>query len=156
MKQKWAEICDTLKLANNEFEEFIEKSELSAIDVKKIQKFIKAWNALKKLSNDFDSYLTPPEGLQIELPFQSEGFERMWLRWKEYLSEQHGILIRSRSEISALEHLAEISGGDENKSIYYLRYAMTHRYKSFFVVDEKASKEPAKVEASGNKKSDFD
>ena len=156
MKEKWAEICKSLTMADNEFDEFIKNSALSAMDVKKIQKFIKAWNNLKKQSNDFDKYLIPPEAVETELPFNSETFDKMWLRWKEYLSEQHGILMRSRSEISALEHIRDISGGDENKAISFLRYAMACRYKSFFVVDEKATKEPAKAETTANKKSDFD
>lgn len=146
MKQKWAEIGKALTDADKEFNSFLDTSNLTASDLKNIQKFIKAWNALKKQAVDFDTYLQPADALEIELPFKSEVFERMWKRWKEYLSEQHGILIRSRSEVSALEHLFDISKGDENAAMYYLRYAMTTRYRSFFVVDEKDATKPASPE----------
>lgn len=155
MKQKWAEICTVLTDADKEFTAFIESAGLAANDMKKLQKFIKAWNLLKKQAVDFDTYLQPAEALEIELPFKSEAFERMWKRWKEYLSEQHGILIRSRSEVSALEHLDNISKGDENAAMYYLRYAMTTRYRSFFVVDEKDAAKPAAPEGPA-KTSDWD
>ncbi len=155
MKQKWTEICTVLTNADKELTDFIEACGMSAMDLKRMQKFIKVWNDLKKQANDFDKYLLPPEALEPELPFNSEVFLLMWKRWKEYLSEQHGILMRSRSELSSLEHINNISGGDENKAIYFLRYAMTNRYKSFFVLDEKATKEPAKDETQA-KKSDFD
>jgi len=154
MKNKWKIICDHLTEADAEFENFLDKAGLTAIALKQANSFIKKFNALKKASADFDTYITPVE-IEIQFPFHTQELTEMWDRWKKYLSEQHGILIRTCSEQSALEHLMKISKGDETKAIDFLRYAMTFQYRSFFAIDERATREPAKDESKA-KRSDFD
>lgn len=142
MKEKWADICKSLTEADKELNQFLETCEMTSSDTSKFKKFLKGYNELKKLAVDFDKYISPIDAIDIELPFKSDAFNEMWKRWKDYLSEQYGQLIRTRSEKSALEHLDKISKGDEKKAIEFLRYAMANRYKNFFAIDEKVSNQP--------------
>lgn len=155
MQTKWNEYWKVLENTDKELTEFLENGCLSTIAAGKAKKFLSAWNAQKKLASELDQYITPVEGLQVAIPFKSKSFEEMWTRWKEYLSEQHGQLVRSRSEQSALEHLEKISKGDDARAIEFLRYAMANRYRNFFVIDEKDTAMPPKAEMTG-KKSDWD
>ena len=145
MKAKWKKICEQLTTANTDFEDFLDNAGLSLLSIKKSEKFIKSWNLLKKSAAEFDKYIAPVE-MEIKFPFHTPEMTEMWERWKNYLSEQHGEIIRTASEQSALEHLHEISKGDEKKAVHFLRFAMTKRYKNFFQVEDKDVKQPAKNE----------
>lgn len=147
MLKKWNEYWKQLETTDKELVEFLENGCLSTIAATKSKKFLDAWNKQKKLAAEMDQYIAPVEATQVKIPFGSKEFEEMWTRWKEYLSEQHGQLMRSRSEISALEHLDKIAKADESRAIEFLRYAMANRYKNFFPIDEKDIKQPAKGES---------
>lgn len=153
MQNKWNEYWKQLETVENELNDFFENGCLSTIAVTKSKKFLAAWNKQKKLASEMDQYISPVEATQVKIPFKTKAFEEMWNRWKEYLSEQHGQLIRSRSEQSALEHLEKISKADDARAIEFLRYAMANRYRNFFVIDEKDTGLPPKPE--GNKTSDW-
>lgn len=153
MKNKRKLICDQLTEADKEFENFLDKAGISALALKQANAFIKKFNALKKAAADFDTFITPVE-IEIQFPFHTKELTEMWERWKKYLSEQHGEIMRTCSEQSSLEHLNVISKGDEAKAVYFLRYAMSCRYRNFFAVDEKTSTQPAK--GDGGSGSAFD
>lgn len=154
MQNKWNEYWKQLETTEKELNLFLESGCLSTIAAAKSKKFLEAWNKQKKGAAELDQYITPVEPTQVTITFKTKAFEEMWKRWKEYLSEQHGQLIRSRSEQSALEHLDKISKGDDTRAIEFLRYAMANRYRNFFVIDEKDAGLPPKSEATG-KVSDF-
>jgi len=46
--------------------------------------------------------------------------------------------------------LAEISENNVDVAINYLRFAMAHRYRKFFIVDDKAKSTPEKVDKDGS------
>lgn len=149
MKEKWEQIWKQLEKSDDELTAFLENAAISTLAMRKMQKFTAEWDKVKKLATEFDQYITPVEAIEVKVPFRSKYFEDMWQRWKDYLSEQHGQLMRTRSEKSALEHLVDISKSDEERAIAILRYAMANRYKNFFAIDEKDTKQPAKGESAG-------
>ncbi len=155
MQAKWNEYWKQLELVDKELTDFLENGCLSTIATAKAKKFISAWNKQKKLADEMDLYISPVEAIQVKIPFKSKAFEEMWIRWKEYLSEQHGQILRTRSEISALEHLEKISKSNDARAIEFLRYAMANRYRNFFAIDEKDSGLPPVAEVEV-KKSDWD
>jgi hypothetical protein len=148
MTQLWNKIWEQLTKADQEFSEFLET--LTPVAIKKSAKFIKEWNALKNKLGELDNYIAPVEPIEVELPFEDELFKMAWKTWKEYLQEQHGQLMRSRSEQAALHHLQEISQGNPDKAIKILRYAMACRYKNFFEINENTSKQPPKEAKYGD------
>jgi len=147
MKNKWNEYIAQLEKTDKELDAFFENSGLPALALKAAAKFVKEWNALKKQTADFDKYISPVDPMEIVFPFKTKELEEMWQRWKEYLSEQHGQLIRTRAEKSALEYMEQITGGDETKAVKFLRYAMANRYRNFFVIEDSDTKKPAKNDA---------
>jgi len=150
MIDKWNEYWKQMETTETELNNFLETGCLSSISITKAKKFLNAWNQQKKLAHELDQYITPIQPAQVKIPFENPEFSEMWERWKEYLLEQHGQLIKSRSEISALEHLKKLSKGNDGKAIEYLRFAMANRYRNFFQVDEKDSKQPAQGDTSGS------
>jgi hypothetical protein len=147
MKGHWDKLLQQLDELDASFLDFLENGMLSKVTADKVKPVIKKFNGLKKQIADFDVFVSPVAPLELSYSFESEELREMWQRWKEYLSEQHGQIMRTRSEKSAMEHLNDISGGDEKKAIRYLRYAMSSRSKSFYVVGESDVKEPAKEES---------
>jgi hypothetical protein len=153
MKEKWEQFSTEVEKSNSELNEFLFNGGLNTLVLKKAEKFVKQWNNTKKLALEIEKYIMVVDPLEIQFPFKNERLTEMWQRWKDYLSEQHGQLIRTRSEKSAIEHLMELAKGDEEKAVKFLRYAMTNRYKNFFAIEEKDTKQPDKRETKG---SDFD
>ena len=153
MKEKWEQFSTEVEKSNNELNEFLFNGGLNTLVLKKAEKFVKQWNNTKKLALEIEKYIMVVDPLEIQFPFKNERLTEMWQRWKDYLSEQHGQLIRTRSEKSAIEHLMELAKGDEEKAVKFLRYAMTNRYKNFFAIEDKDTKQPDKRETKG---SDFD
>jgi len=153
MKEKWEQFSTEVEKSNSELNDFLSNAGLNTLILKKAEKFVKQWNSTKKLALEIEKYIMVVDPLEIQFPFKNERLSEMWQRWKDYLSEQHGQLIRTRSEKSAIEHLMELAKGDEEKAVKFLRYAMTNRYKNFFAIEDKDTKQPDKRETKG---SDFD
>jgi hypothetical protein len=153
MKEKWEQFSTEVEKSNSELNDFLSNAGLNTLILKKAERFVKQWNSTKKLALEIEKYIMVVDPLEIQFPFKNERLTEMWQRWKDYLSEQHGQLIRTRSEKSAIEHLMELAKGDEEKAVKFLRYAMTNRYKNFFAIEEKDTKQPDKRETKG---SDFD
>ena len=154
MQKKWNDYWKQMATTDDELDALLESGALSTVTISKARKFISAWNKLKKQADELDQFITPVEPIQVTIPFHSPEFAELWKRWKEYLQEQHGEGVRSRAELSALEHLEKLSKNDENKASAILRYAMANRYRNFFAIDEKDNNQPPK-EATA-KKSDWD
>jgi hypothetical protein len=150
MIQKWEEYWKQMEITDTELSDFLENGGLSSIAMNKMKKFIAAWNRQKKMAGEIDQYISPVEPAEVERLFDSAAFEQMWSRWKDYLLEQHGQLIKSRSEMSALEHLKKITKGNDDVAIECLRYAMANRYRNFFLVEDKDNKMPAVGDNSGS------
>ena len=150
MKQEWDKLCKQISDADAELENFIETGGLSTLQAKKLQKFIKEWNELKKQAETFDQFVSPIDPIKVESWCDQDDFRYMWKMWKEYLLEQHGLLIRSRMEQASLDFLQEISEGNVDKAISCIRFAMKGGYRSFFKIDEKTKSTPEKVPTDGS------
>ena len=150
MITQWNEICKQIELCESKLAEFIDKAGLSASQLKKLQKFTDEWNKSKKLAASFDQFLSPVDPIAVESPFDQEDFRYIWKTWKEYNTEQHGRLIRSRMEQMSLDYLAELSESNPDVAIGYLRFAMANGYKSFFKVDPKDKSTPPKSNKNGS------
>ena len=145
MIQHWNDITTQVEVADKKLLDFVNNSGQSVTQLNKIKKFFGEWNKMKKLMEDFDTYLSPVDPIKVESPFDHEDFRLIWKRWKDYLCEQHGRLMRSRMEQEALTYLAEIADNNYLLAIGYLRFAMANGYKSFFKVEEKQKSTPPKM-----------
>ncbi len=150
MINHWNEIYQQIETTDNKLSMFIEGAGLSALQLKKLQKYICEWNKSKKMAEAFDQFIVPFDPIKIKSPFNQDEFRNFWKTWKEYLQEQHGKLMRSRMEQTSLDYLAEISGGDPELAISYLKYAIANGYRSFFKVETKDKTNPAKSDRYGS------
>jgi hypothetical protein len=150
MITNWNTICTQIECSEAKLQEFIEKSGLSLLQLKKLQKFTKEWNSLKKQAETFDQYINPVDPIKVKSQFNQDDFRYIWKTWKEYMQEQHGVMMRTRREQMSLDLLAELSENNVDKAIGYLRFAMAHGYRKFFIVDEKAKSTPEKVSNDGS------
>lgn len=149
MIAQWNTICQQIDMADIKLGEFIEAAGLSVSQLKKLQKFTLEWNKAKKLAEAFDQFIAPVDPIEVESPFDQDDFRFMWKIWREYLQEQHGLLMRSRMEQMGLDYLAEISDNNPDLAITYLRFAMKSGYRSFFKVEEKDKTTPPKSDKNG-------
>lgn len=150
MIKTWNEFCAQIEASDAKLTEFIEAAGLSALQIKKLQKFTADWNKLKKMAEQFDQFVCPLDPIKVESPFDQEDFRYIWKMWKEYLREQFGILMRSRMEQASLDYLAEISENNVDLAISYIRFAMKGPYRSFFKVTEQAKSTPEKINKDGS------
>jgi hypothetical protein len=150
MINHWNEIYQQIEATDAQLSEFIQGAGLSALQLKKLQKYIEQWNKSKKMAETFDQFITPLDPIKVESPFDQDDFRYFWKTWKEYLQEQFGRSIRSRMEQMSLDYLSEISDNNPDLAISYLRYAMANGYRSFFKVESKDKTNPAKSDRHGS------
>jgi len=146
----WNKICEQIDKAENVLSEFIDGAGLSVTQLKKLEKFTREWNKSKKMAEEFDRFIAPVDPIKVESPFDQDDFRYTWKMWREYLAEQHGILMRSRMEQASLDYLAEISDNNPDLAMSYIRFAMKGPYKSFFRVGEADKNNPPKVSKDGS------
>ncbi|MGQ7871361.1 hypothetical protein [Sunxiuqinia sp. sy24] len=139
MINNWNNICTQIETAEGKLQGFIEAAGLSALQAKKLEKFTKEWNKTKKMAEDFDQFIAPVDPIKVESPFDQDDFRYIWKMWKEYLAEQHRIMVRSRMEQASLEFLAEISDNNPDKAIDTIRFAMKSNWKSLYKVESKTT-----------------
>jgi len=142
MIKTWNEFCAQIEASDGKLSEFIESAGLSSLQVKKLQKFTCEWNKMKRLAEAFDQFVAPLDPIKVESPFDQEDFRYIWKMWKEYLREQHGILMRTRMEQASLDFLTEISENNPDRAINFIRFAMKSNWKSIYKVEEKDKTTP--------------
>lgn len=153
MRPFWQSLTD----ANDELNSFIAAG-VPPTTGKRHKAFLRRWDDMKEKAAalcDAIEQLTElnPEPVEVKLPFDGQPFADAWNEWKDYLAEQHNKRMKSRMERAALAHLKELSGGNEETALQYLRFAMANGYPRFFKVTEKSSEQPAA--AGGRSDGDF-
>lgn len=137
MIQHWDNIWKQMEMSNNELETFLQNAGLTNSLVKKFSGFVKTWNSLKRMMEEFDQFIQPIEPVQTTLPWETEHFAEKWKYWKEYLQEQHGQVMRSRAEKAALTYLADLADNNEGKAMEIIDFSCYLRAKSFITPPQK-------------------
>lgn len=101
------------------------------------------------MAEQMDQFISPVDPIKVESPFDQEDFRYMWKMWKEYLTEQHGVLMRTRMEQASLDFLSEISENNPDKAIDAIRFAMKSNWKSLYKIEEKDKSTP-KTDKNGS------
>lgn len=138
MKESWDKLQNDLLNLHTHLEELLEILPLSTAFLKKKNALIKAWKALQKSTVDVDSYITPVKSIKVVSPLlDNPDFKETWKFWKEYLAEQHGIVMRSRAELMSLKRMMDISGNDPAIAIKTLEFVMSRPTdKNFYKIKE--------------------
>lgn len=148
--KKWEKIWENLNQCNVYFQSYIDTTLLVHQRIK-MEPLIKSFEALKEKSQKYYDYLDEVQKaskgvqpLDVNLPWDSDKFREEWQGWKDYLREQHQIIIGTRAETKQLQMLVELCQGEEKKAYPLLNYAIANLYKMFFKLDEKPKTTKAK------------
>lgn len=146
LAKKWDKIWSNLNEVNIYFQSYVDTVLLVHQRIK-MEPLIKSFEGLKDNCQKFYDTLDECQSsskvvaaIQVALPWESDKFKEEWQGWKDYLKEQHQIVLSSRAESKQLETLKTITGGNENEAYAILNYAMSNLYKMFFKLDEKPTK----------------
>lgn len=115
--------------------------------LEKLRRVVKDYEELETVSIEhqkvLDTILTETKTVDkatVDYPWDSENFLNAWKEWKDYLVEQHGLVLSTRAEKKQLKYLKEYSGDNETAAIEILDYAESRLYIMFFKIDEKPKK----------------
>lgn len=136
MREEWDELSLKAQALNEALQEIIEVLPQSAAMYKREQKAKKAWESFKKSWNNFDGFITPMKAVEIKEPWNDPEFLSTWKYWKDYLIEQHGVWMKSRSEVMALKQLKDYSDNNPKLAVKFLEHAMARRAANFYRVKE--------------------
>jgi len=142
MKEAWDKTTNTLEEFQTMLQDFIKTAPIPASEIKRLHELNKKWREVTKAVNTFDSYVSPVSQIAVTLPEAGQRFIEVWNMWKEYLTEQHGVVMRSRSEVMSLKRLFEMADNNPDEAIFYLEHAMSIRWRNFYKVDKNKASEP--------------
>ncbi len=142
MRDKWNIIYTDLGDIQEVLEELLGELPQSPHFQKRATRIKRLWSKMQYSIREFDNMVTPIPSLPVKMPFTDERVRDAWSFWKDYLSEQHGITMRSRAEIQSLKRLVDLSESDSLKAIRILEFAASCGYKNFFAVPEGANQKP--------------
>jgi len=152
MKQSWDKLQSDLLNVQTHIEELLDILPLSTIFYKKRNALNKAWKCLQKSAADVDAFITPVKSVKVACPLLDDPeFKESWKFWKDYLAEQHGIIMRSRAELMSLKRLMEISGNDAATAVKTLEFVMSRPTDKNFYKIKEADLTPAGPVVQGQK-----
>ncbi len=142
MREKWNLIYSDLGDIQEILEELLGELPQSPHFQRRAARIKRLWSKMQYAIREFDNMVTPIPSLPVKMPFTDEKVRETWVFWKDYLSEQHGITLKSRAEIQSLKRLNELSDSDPHKAVRILEFASSCGYKNFFAVPEGANQKP--------------
>ena len=144
--KSWEKVWSNLDDVNRYFQSYIDTTLLVHQRIK-MEPLIKSFESMKNLCqkhydviDEFTAAAHQAKKLEVTLPWEGEKFLCEWDNWKDYLKEQHQIVLSSRSERKQLDLLVKITNNKEEEAYPVLDYAIANMYKMFFKLDEKKSK----------------
>lgn len=132
------DVYDIAVLCNVELCDYIEKGTTISQRLK-LEKFVDAWKRLTdiikelaqtKQSIEDKQLIVPP--VPVDCPFKSDVFTEAWKGWKDYLIEQHGIVLFSRVERMQLYVLNKYSDNNEDRAIQIINLCIARLYKTIY------------------------
>lgn len=151
MRPAWDKTTASLEEFQSLLQNFINTASIPNSEQRRLHEINKKWQSVLTAVNNFEKFVAPVEPVEVKLPEVGQEFYETWQYWKDYLAEQHGVYMRSRSEQKALDRLFELAENKPEDAIYFLNLAISCRWKNVFKVDRKEALKPV----STSKESDF-
>lgn len=117
-------------------EEVAERLPLTTANNKLKGKMERGWRKVKSTTEGLEKFIVPAKPIPVKTPWDAKEFTEAWRFWKDYLSEQHGFIMKTRMEAMALKDLVKITGNSPEKAIAWIEYASAHGYAKIFAVRE--------------------
>lgn len=159
LTKKWETFWEELNATNMQLVSFLD-TQLRVNQKIKAKSLIDQWEKLTKAAENYYDALEEikktaetVEPIEVKLPWEDDKFKSEWENWKQYLVEQHGIVISSRAEQKQLDTLKKLAGDNEAAAFDMLDYSMSNFYKMVFQLDIKKEQTTKKTK---NRKKDDD
>lgn len=146
MKNTWNDLFVNLDTFATTMKEFFTMVPQSPVLYKEIRKLERQWKSVQNNVNKFEKEFNPAKPIIIKIPeeFNHIDFLNTWQEWKNYLAEQHNIIMLTNMESKALQLLLELSDSNKAEAIYMLNYAASTGYAKFFKVNKNTNQTPTK------------
>ena len=130
MKENWENLLNNLIKFNDCLQNFVDNADLKPSAAKNLKELQKNWGQIVITANNFDSFIAPVDAINIAFPCDSKEFSDAWQFWKDYLCEQHGVIMRSRNELISLANLWDMAEKNKTNAIKIINFSITVRAKN--------------------------
>lgn len=138
MRNTWDKLVEKTESFKKELEAMLELLPESRKLHRQTMRINKAWRQMQVEFTSMDKFISPVKSVKVDSPLlRDDDFMKTWQYWKDYLNEQHGIVMRSRAELMGLKRLAEISEDNPGTAVKTLEFVMSRPTdKNFYKVNE--------------------
>lgn len=143
INSKFGVLVASMEAFNDELQEYIIKCTTISQRLK-MKKMVEHW---RQICIDATSLIDRLEEIkekkgnvdpvEVKLPFSSDTFAEAWREWKQYLTEQHGIILSTRAEKRQLYFLAKYAGDKEERAVQIMYMSESKLYTSLYNYTEK-------------------
>lgn len=142
MKKQWDDFTEKLKDFRSPLEDMMQELPLSKKYYRMKVKIEKQWKELSRAFEKVDVFINDTiESVPVDSPWASDDFKKTWHRYKEYLKEQHGVIMKSRMEIARLEWLKKNTEDNPELAITWMKYWMARGSEAIYKVNIDTNKE---------------
>ena len=148
--KEWSVHVDALEDARRQMQETLTLVPDAGTGRKCRQSVERAWKRVVETSDTIEELIgSSLQPLPVEFPWQDKEFRQLWQTYKEYLEEQHHIVMESRMEAMRLKMLLKLSKNQRDIAIASLEFYMAYGTPNIFEVNLNDEKQ------DGNNKATF-
>lgn len=141
MLKKWIEHCSAIDRTRSLIEDIASQLPVSGSGKRLRQLLNDSWGKITDTTEDLDQLITAGvQPLPVKFPWQDKEFTDHWRLYKDYLQEQHGIIMKSRMEIARLKKIKEFCNDDRSLVIRSVDFYMASGSPNIFQVNFEALK----------------
>lgn len=142
INKEWSAHVDALEEARRRLEEALALVPDAGAGRKCRQAVERSWKKVVETSDTIEELLgSAVQPLPVEFPWQDAEFRRLWQIYKEYLEEQHHIVMESRMEAARLKLIRKFSKNQRTAAIdaieFYMALGTVNVFEVNFTNDEK-------------------
>lgn len=117
--------CEAVNKIRQLLEEVVGELPATGTGAKLRKQLAAAWSDISESANSIDEMLTSSvQPLPVEFPWKDKEFMAHWSLYKDYLLEQHGIVMGSRMEVSRLKVIKKMCNDDRQLFIQTIDFYM--------------------------------
>lgn len=136
IKKEWSAHVDALEDARRQLEEALMLVPDAGTGRRCRQGVEKMWKKVVETSDAIEELIiSAVQSLPVEFPWQDKEFRELWQTYKEYLEEQHHIVMESRMEAMRLKMILKFSKNKRDIAIASLEFYMSYGSSGIFPVN---------------------
>lgn len=136
INKEWNAHVDALEAARRQLEEALVLVPDAGTGRKCRQAVERAWKRVVETSDTIEELIgSALQPLPVEFPWQDKEFRQLWQTYKEYLEEQHHIVMESRMEAMRLKMIRRFSKNQRDIAIASLEFYMSYGSSGIFPVN---------------------